>query len=281
MEKIGQILVNCGFSDYEARVYSALLPKKTLTPTEISALSGVPRGKIYEVLDKLSISGHCIEVDGDRKKYRANNPSESFKTLIEDLEKKKEFISQSSKELTRIYESEGATDDPMAYIEVFRDKKTITQKLQRLEDKSQEEALFFAKPPYAMNYKDPSNWEAQIKSTKRGVKYKCVFMIEPGNERNFFEMVAYFQSIGEEVKIIDYLPMKLVIFDQKAIIFTLKNKYKSSHNLTALFIQHEDLAKTLVTTFYHYWENGFSPEEYLKNNDLNFNMPETINSPSY
>lgn len=273
------MLVNCGFSDYEARVYSVLLPKKTLTPTEISVLSGVPRGKIYEVLDKLSTAGYCIQVDGARKKYRANNPRDSFETLIEELENKKQFIFQSSGELTRIYESEGTKDDPMDYIEVVRDKKTITQKLQKLEERSQKEALFFAKPPYAMNYKDPSNWEAQIESTKRGVKFKCVFMMEPGNEKNFFEMVAYFQSIGEEVKIIDYLPMKLVIFDQKAIIFTLKNKYESSHNLTALFIEHEDLAKTLVTTFNYYWEQSFSPEEYQKRiNDLNFQMPEISNT---
>lgn len=263
MEQMLQTLINCGFSDYEARVYSALLPKRTLTPTEISVLSGVPRGKIYEVLEKLSYAGFCTQVDGNRKKYRATNPRDSFQSLIQDFDIKKSFIQQSSEELSLIYESEETKDDPLDYIEVVKDKKLIGQKMQSLEEKSQKEALFFAKPPYAMNYKDTSNWTAQIESTQRGVKYKCIFEMEPGNEENFLDMVNYFQSIGEEVRIINYLPLKLVIFDRKTIIFTLKNKYETPRNLTALFIEHEDLANTLYTTFNYYWNKSYSPEEYL------------------
>ncbi|MEO7203331.1 MAG: helix-turn-helix domain-containing protein [Candidatus Tumulicola sp.] len=53
MDRPEQALVGLGFSAYEARAYVALLGAGTANGYEIAKRSGVPRGNIYDVLDRL------------------------------------------------------------------------------------------------------------------------------------------------------------------------------------------------------------------------------------
>ena len=248
--------MQAGLSEYEAKVYHALLKKHVLTATEVSRLSEVPRGKIYEVLDRLVNNGFCTEITGVQKKYKAVDPRLAFRSLSDELLLRQQMIEQTAGVLGKLYDLESPKFDPLDYIEVIRDPKRIGDKVQMLERQAQHSVLFFAKPPYAMNFYDMSNWDAQIESTARGVKYKCIFEKEPDNADQFMEMVIFFESIGEEVRVVPHLPIKMVIFDERSIMFTLKNSSDAQHPLTALFIEHEDLALTLKEIFDMYWNRA-------------------------
>ncbi|HFM9352046.1 TPA: helix-turn-helix domain-containing protein, partial [Enterococcus faecium] len=53
METIIQIMKKYDFSEMETRVYTTLLEKGNLTGYEVSKISGVPRSKVYNILEKL------------------------------------------------------------------------------------------------------------------------------------------------------------------------------------------------------------------------------------
>jgi len=55
-----EMLVQIGFSEYEAKAYLALLRKNPVTGYELAKLSGVPRSMIYEVLGKLAARGAAM-----------------------------------------------------------------------------------------------------------------------------------------------------------------------------------------------------------------------------
>jgi len=63
-----------GLSSYEAKSYLSLLERDTLTVSEISRLSGIPRANAYEALEKLMSKGMCIAKPGHTKKYSASDP---------------------------------------------------------------------------------------------------------------------------------------------------------------------------------------------------------------
>ena len=50
MNNVMTTLLNIGFTEYEVKVYKTLLQHNNLSATEVSELSNVPRGRIYNIL---------------------------------------------------------------------------------------------------------------------------------------------------------------------------------------------------------------------------------------
>ena len=67
MEKkdIVQAIESLGLSAYEAKAYFALLSESPLTGYKLSKVSGVPRSRIYETIEKLTAKGLVLTQEGD------------------------------------------------------------------------------------------------------------------------------------------------------------------------------------------------------------------------
>ncbi len=71
IDEIQEFLKNANFTNYEINAYIALLRSSSLSARELSDKSGVPTGRIYEVLNELN-NRQMIEIQDSRpKKYRA------------------------------------------------------------------------------------------------------------------------------------------------------------------------------------------------------------------
>lgn len=90
-------LKNLGFTEYEAKAYLALLEKSPLSGYGVALNSGVPRSKIYEVLDGMAQNGEVIISYGAPVLYaplppkelidqRRNKTEENFNAAYNSLE---------------------------------------------------------------------------------------------------------------------------------------------------------------------------------------------------
>lgn len=70
-----------GFTDYEARIYLALLAKSPATAYEISNSSGVPRPNTYSVLKALADRNAVLPVSANPIKYVPQPPERLFKSI--------------------------------------------------------------------------------------------------------------------------------------------------------------------------------------------------------
>jgi len=81
-------LKQLGFSEYEAKAYTALVNEHPLTAYEISKNTGIPSSKIYEVIRKLEFKHMIQSVHGERSKiFIPVSPDEfvhNFRSSIED-----------------------------------------------------------------------------------------------------------------------------------------------------------------------------------------------------
>jgi len=67
-----------GFTQYEARAYTALLQSPRITGYQLSKRSGIPQSKIYEVLDKLTQKELIVSVqDGGFAQYIPLDPRDA------------------------------------------------------------------------------------------------------------------------------------------------------------------------------------------------------------
>lgn len=68
-ENMLDILKNLNFTEYESKAYLALLQESPLTGYAVAKKSGVPRSKIYEVLESLVLRGDVFVSHGNTPQY--------------------------------------------------------------------------------------------------------------------------------------------------------------------------------------------------------------------
>jgi sugar-specific transcriptional regulator TrmB len=260
-------LINIGLTENEAKVYLCLLKKQHFTATEISRCTNVNRSKIYTVLTNLMRKGLCSEKLGKIRKYEAVGPKIAFEEIIENQKEKLQKLNDLTETLTPIYKHQINNSSPLHFIQVFSTPASIIKKHHTLELESKEFVLSFCKPPYAMNKELDINQE-QWESMKKGVIYKSIFEVEKDNLQFFAGQMKSFEDHGEEIKVSYHLPIKLHVFDTTTVMFSMINKINPEENLTYLVIEHPDIAETLISTFYEFWEKAIPVNEFIKKEKL-------------
>jgi Cd2+/Zn2+-exporting ATPase len=102
-EEIIQTLESLGLSNYEAKAYLASLSEPPVTGYKLSKISGVPRSRIYETIEKLTAKGLVISQDGDTTLLKPV----SLESFLEKKEKEsRQNIDFLRENLPQIEESE-------------------------------------------------------------------------------------------------------------------------------------------------------------------------------
>lgn len=89
-----QALLNLGLTIYEAKIYSVLVGRPSLTASEVSFLAHIPRPKSYGALRTLQSKGLIKILPGKPERYSPVSPEEVLVPIAEELSK---GASESSK----------------------------------------------------------------------------------------------------------------------------------------------------------------------------------------
>ena len=263
-------LKKLGLSEPESKVYLNLLKKKNFTATEISRISGTPRSKIYEILNKLINKGLCVEILGSVKKYSPANPKIAFDGLLQnyqqdyqlELENKRILTSNLIETLLPLFNSQKENVSPLDYIQVIRENGSIMRKYRYLVENAEYEMLALVKGPYIMDVQDPPDYFDQFTSTKRELKFRTVYESNELQDPDFYKAIKTFACANEEIRVIDKIPFKMYVFDEKIAMFTLEDSISKKTSLTSMIVEHNELAKGLKDIFNLYWKNAILFENF-------------------
>lgn len=100
-EIILETLKNLHFTEYEAKAYLTLLEESPLTGYAVAKNSGVPRSRIYEVLDSLAIRGDILISPGNTPQYSPVPAKELIKNRRREAEENFELAEKSITEFER------------------------------------------------------------------------------------------------------------------------------------------------------------------------------------
>jgi sugar-specific transcriptional regulator TrmB len=98
MESVVEKLRRVGLTEYEAKAYLALLNTQLSTATQVSEKSGVPRTKIYSVLEALRNKGWVHVYSGVPLLFKAVQPLKVFEKAKEDYAEFLESVQTTLKE---------------------------------------------------------------------------------------------------------------------------------------------------------------------------------------
>jgi len=280
-------LQQIGLTKREAEVYIALLQRKEFTAPELTKITTITRTKIYEILQNLVHKGICTESSRNGNKvYRSINPKIALKNIVSnyeqlveekkiefeqkqkiDIEQKKRAADLLEKELISFHQNSSDSFEPFDYIEVLTDKRQIGEKWVDIQQQTKKELLVFTKPPYTT-----PNLEDNIEKEKEIFKEKNIVIkglyeydgLSAEELKNLVKTVEIYREIGEEARLIEKLPMKLVISDETLVMFALNDRISLKPNITSMVVDHPSYATALKKVFESYWKDGLSVDEFKK-----------------
>jgi HTH-type transcriptional regulator, sugar sensing transcriptional regulator len=262
-----------GLTEREAKVYITLLSGRMFTVLELQEAVNIPRTKIYEVLNKLVSRNICIEKKlGRNKLYEAVEPKLALERVLEsykkDLERKEELIQQVSEVFTPIFQNSKSIVNPLEFIDVMKEKGQIHKRYTACVHSTRREMLTFNKGPYACDTSDRlgEQEDEEYKLLKRGGSCKDIYQLNELKEVDWLlNSVKKSLKLGQQARVVERLPIKMLVFDQEKVMFALEQPVLVPNELTMIYIEHKQLAEACSMLFYHLWDQGQDISEIGKN----------------
>lgn len=129
-EKIIEALEGLGFSMYEARAYIGLLKQNPVTGYQLSKVTGIPRSRVYETLDRLAARGYAISIQSDPVAFK---PLAARELLSQLQDKFDSTLSILDKELPLL-----ENDNPMESTWNLRGLDAILERVRLMISRAQE-----------------------------------------------------------------------------------------------------------------------------------------------
>jgi HTH-type transcriptional regulator, sugar sensing transcriptional regulator len=250
-------LVRLGLTQYEARVYVALVRRDGSTAAEVARLAGVPRPRIYDVIDRLVVKGLAAERPGRTVKFVATPPAEATAQLVTVHAERLKILEADAAAvragLGPAFLEGREHSDPLDYIELIRSPEAIAKRFIELQQSVTSEMLVFSKMPAALPVdQNDAGLEVARRHVLRTV-YESSLLDDPVQRRG----VKRFIDAGEHARFVEALPMKLGIIDERTVMFAMSDPV-AGPGLTTLIIENAELASCLKIVFEHVWRNGIS-----------------------
>lgn len=247
-------LMLLGLTHYEAKGYLGLVGREQATPQEVARRTGLPRQRAYDVLASLAERGLVTPVEGRSVSYRARPPERVVDELVAlrrtELSRHEQVASSLVARLTPQFLAGQSEDSPLDYVEVVRDGAHAAERIGRLVMEAKEEVLGMVSPPYLA---PPALEDARISPARsqRGL-YEASLLGDPA----MIGLLRRYEELGEQVRIADRLPLKLLIIDGRTVAFNLPDPALGLSTVTTLIVEHPMLADALTITFEATWETA-------------------------
>ena len=256
-EGIARHLAALGLTGYESSAYVALTRRGEATASEVASIAELPRQRIYDVLEGLVGKGFATMKPGRPVRYAAASPDEALWGALDrrrqDIDRLEHGIAETIERLTPDYRAGREADDPLRFIELLREPAAIAKRFMALERTAEREILVFTKPPYAV---DPANNVEGLKLLERKIEARSVYERSVYDDPGQSAAIRMFVAAGEQARVVDHLPLKLVLIDERVALFTMEDPVAGAPALTIMIVEHTSLARLLKIAFEAVWASG-------------------------
>ncbi len=258
-------LISLGLTSYEAKVFLAMMGRNSNTASEIAGFSGVPRQRVYDVLQSLQLKGLCVELPGKVLRYHASKPKDALLGMLVErnrdfqhqLEDQRDTAVHLADELSTLVRKEDGPETATGDIQVFLHPNQMLRKYDELLLAAEEEILSTARLPYIQ-----AKAEKTYEKVKEGVKVRFLIHDEV-LEKEPAMVEAIFRLYGShEIRFSSNVPIKLSIFDRKKLLIYVASE--DQNQLKEIYIDNPGLARGLADFFELLWEQGTPSSQQLE-----------------
>jgi sugar-specific transcriptional regulator TrmB len=255
------LLIGLGLLTYEAEVYEALVSLKSAKVQDLARAVSVPRPQIYVALGKLIEKGMVNETRGKVTLYSAVAPGVAFQSVLKREEETLKAKSEYIKKLDEKYQRAGKDDIPANFVLVLKGRQ-VKNFIDEQVAASRDQVLILLKTAREQSAKSLEGAaRAELSLLERGVKVRCLYEQASLDDPNLIPILKKVVAAGEEGRVVESVPMNMMVFDDRAAMLSLTDQQGS---LTVFAFTHPDLIKVMRNNFQYVWEQGRSLKQALR-----------------
>lgn len=241
-----EILRDLGLNKYEIKVYITLLGLGTSSAYEISKVSSVPFGRIYDILERLILKGLVSLKTEKPKKFRAISPKIALNSLIN----KKTFEwSKKRKRLKELIKGLKVTKISKEPIWISKGRRTYNEKVIDYISSAEKESLSISTGEFkAERY---GIGKAIKNGVKKGTKY---YLICPMIKEKTPLIRKYLDS-GVKIRHYPIENLRLIVVDGKKTLIALVDP-DLPYNRAMLSIESEVFSKAIRELYLALWDKS-------------------------
>lgn len=237
------LLNKLGINDYEAKAYATLVEHGPTTATELSPLSDVPQGRIYDVLSTLEKRGFVKVQPGRPKMYKATRPARALLKALEEYKHTMATVEDDIAQLAEILDDEYIETDgsevPTGFVWLIKGLRNIILKLEEMVKNAESKVHVIATPPYALFQ---GMKEAMKERSDEGkIEIKQLAGKDDAAAYDFIKDTRNTTHTYENFIIID---------GKEAMLCTVRERGKTKESKVALWV----LSPSLVNLIQHYYD---------------------------
>ncbi len=252
-EKLAGGLRDLGLTEYELRVYIAILRHPGSRIPQIAMKSGVPQAKVYATVKRLLERGLCEAQLGPVNTYRPLDPASALAPLVTDLERRTRRASEVVSSLEREYlEPEDSLGAREGRIKVFQGRQAVTRNFRELVEHSEESIAIVSRLPLVVRDDD----EAMAAALERGVTVRI--LSEAPEDFDWHSDPTYQRQIdlGIVARSLPVIPLRMGIFDAQVSTLPMDDPAGGAKKLLILEVRNPSLSRGLLAIFDTYWERA-------------------------
>lgn len=268
-----------GFTEYEAKVFIALLKGSLMSASEIADDAKIRRTDVYNILKSFVEKGYSNEIETNAiLKYELIDPDIILDKLERKInnqrQKELETLKETFKELKPLHRTKESESVKRVNIELVRGYNQHREtKFLELMKNAKQEILFMVKLEHAvMNEID----ETAKKFMKKGGVIKSLYQVSEnfrikkdnkwikGTISDLIKACEFFEQSGEILRLSESPVPNMTIFDREIVFLNITDKTLPKHNEADIMIKNKEFAQNMVIVFESLWEKANELGEFKK-----------------
>jgi len=180
-------LAELGLNKYEERVYLTLIEEGVSSAKNISDITGIPYGKVYEVMNNLSTKGFLVILPSKPMKFQAVSPKEAVLNAKRGMQERLEKLEgRMVKELEPVFAKTKKFLEPKSLFWTINGRANVNNKIEELIKKSKENINILTSEN---GFKRLVMFSEPLKAAnKRGVGINISAVLTPTNKQDIKDL---------------------------------------------------------------------------------------------
>ena len=242
-----------GLTVDQAQVYRELVAMPSATAVELGTRLGLDASTATVALAALEHQGLVARRGEDTSSFVASPPGVTLAALLVRRQNEIRLAELELGALDELYRAAVADRPPADVVDVVRGRDAVGQRFVQLQLAARKEVMAFVTAPTAAV--TTADNTAEDEAVARGVRYRVVLEREMlDHEAGLFDHLAAAVANGEEVRITDSLPIKLLVVDREHALVPMSAAGAPAED--ALLIRRSGLLDALCALFESEWQRG-------------------------
>lgn len=248
-----------GLDQAEERAYRALIDLGAAVPEVLADRLRVSGAEAWSLVRRLTALGLAAPSGADPGRYVVSAPDVALRAMLVQRRDELRRTELAVSELTELYRRNSGGRAVSDLVEVVTGAGATRQRFEQLQRGAEREVLAFVTRSPAVTTAEENL--AEDAAVRRGVRYRVIIERALLSQRDGLRRAELAAAQGEEVAVLDSLPMKLVVADRATALVPLT---AAGREPGAIVVHSSGLLDALTSLFDWAWSRatafGLAPD---------------------